>query len=157
MTQPIPEGFHTVTPHIVVKDVGKALQWYTKAFGAEETFRMTSPDGKSVLHAEMKIGNSPVMLGEENLQWGTKSPASLGGTSVTIHLYVNDVDALFKKAVSAGAKSEMEPQDTFWGDRYSKVLDPDGHQWSLATHVRDMTPEEMKKAMAKAFSEQKDG
>jgi uncharacterized glyoxalase superfamily protein PhnB len=157
MTQPIPEGFHSVTPHIVVKDVAKALDWYTKAFGAEETVRMTSPDGRSVLHAEMRIGDSPIMLGEENPQWGTKGPESLGGTPVAIHLYVNDVDALFKKATAAGARSEMDPQDTFWGDRYGKVIDPDGHQWSLATHVRDMTPEEMQQAMAEAFSEKKPG
>lgn len=153
MTKPIPEGFHTVTPHIIVNDVDKALDWYGKAFGAENTVRMTSPDGKMVLHAEMKIGDSPVMVGMENPEWGTKGPTSLGGTPVTIHLYVNDVDSVYKKAVTAGAKADMPVEDTFWGDRYGKVTDPFGHHWSIATHKKDMTEEEMQKAMIEAFAQ----
>jgi uncharacterized glyoxalase superfamily protein PhnB len=157
MTQPVPEGFHTITPHIVVKDVANALEWYRKAFGAEETYRATAPDGRTVLHAAMRIGDSPLMLGEENPQWEAKGPKTLGGTPVTIHLYVADADAVFRQAVAAGAKPDMPVQDTFWGDRYGKVTDPEGHHWSVATHVRDMTPEEMQKAMAEAFAAKQGG
>ena len=155
MIKPIPDGFHSVTPHLIVNDVGKALDWYRKALGAEETVRMPTPDGKMVIHAEMKIGDSRIMLGPENPEWQTKGPTTLGGTPVTIHLYVNDVDAVFQKAVAAGAKSEAPIEDTFWGDRYGKVSDPFGHRWSIATHKRDVTPDEMKREMMKMFAEKK--
>jgi uncharacterized glyoxalase superfamily protein PhnB len=153
MTKPIPEGFHTLTPHIIVKDVGAAIDWYGKAFGAEETFRMSAPDGKSVLHAEMKIGDCVLMLGQESAEWKKKGPKSLGGTPVTLHLYVEDVDAAFKRATDAGAEIGMPVADTFWGDRYGPVADPDGHHWSIATHIADPTPEEMQKAMMEAFAQ----
>jgi len=155
MPKPIPEGYHSITPHLVVKDVAEAMDWYKKAFGAEEVARMASPDGKMVLHGEVRIGNSPIMIGPESAEWGTQGPATLGGTPVTLHLYVNDADAAHKKAVEAGATSGMPVGDTFWGDRYGKVTDPFGHHWSIATHVRDMTPEEMKQAMLETFSQQK--
>lgn len=152
MAAPIPPGYHTITPHIVVKDPAAAIEFYKKAFGAEEMFRMPGPDGKSVMHAEIRIGDSAIMLGGE---WENvcKGPISLGGTPVTLHLYVKDADAFFKKAVAAGATSIMEPMDAFWGDRYGKVRDPFGHEWSIATHMQDLSPDEIM-ANAKAFFEQ---
>ena len=151
---PIPDGYHTVTPHIIVKDAAKAIDFYTKAFGATENFRMPGPDGKSVMHAEIKIGNSHVMLAEENPDWQCKGPTLLGGTPVTIHLYVNDADAAFKKAVDAGAEATMPVDTMFWGDRYGKVTDPFGHVWSVATHIEDVPPEEMGKRMEAMFAGQ---
>lgn len=145
--KPIPDGFHTVTPHLVVKDIRRALDFYKKAFGAEEGFVMNGPDGKSIMHGEMKIGDSHVMLGMENPQWDSRGPATLGGTPVTIALYVPNVDQAFQRAVTAGAKPIMPPMDMFWGDRYGAVVDPDGHKWSIATHIKDPTPAEMQKAM----------
>lgn len=154
MAQPIPEGFHTLTPHIIVKDVAEAMVWYAKAFGAEEALRLPAPDG-NIIHAEIKIGNSQIMLAPANEQWGNKDPNMLGGTAVTLHIYAEDVDALYKQATDAGAKGTMPPEDMFWGDRYAKVVDPWGHQWGLATHIADPTPEEMNKAMQEMFSQQK--
>ena len=151
---PIPEGFHSVTPHIIVADAGKAIDFYTKAFGATELFRMPGPDGKSVMHAEIQIGDSRVMLAEENPEWQCKGPKLLGGTPVTIHLYVHDADAAFKKAVDAGAEPTMPVDTMFWGDRYGKVTDPFGHHWSVATHVEDVPPEEMGKRMEAMFAGQ---
>lgn len=153
MTQPIPEGFHTLTPHIVVKDVVEAIAWYTKAFGAQEIMRIPAPDG-SIIHAEVKIGNSPLMLAAASEQWQSKDPNMIGGTAVTLHIYTEDVDALYKKATDAGAKGTQPPEDVFWGDRYAKMNDPWGHQWSIATHIADPTPEEMDKAMQEMFSQQ---
>lgn len=147
---PIPEGFHTVTPHIVVKDPGAAIDFYKKAFGAEEICRMPGPDGKSVVHAEIKIGDSVIMMGAE-YPGMTQSPESLGGTPVTINLYVNDCDATFKRAVDAGASVTMPLADQFWGDRYGKLKDPFGHEWSIATHKEDLSPEEIGKRAAAAF------
>lgn len=150
---PIPEGFHTVSPHLVVKDAGAAIDFYTKAFGAKEMYRMPGPDGKSVMHAEIRIGDSPVMLASEWPGDGMpKSPETLGGTGVTIHLYVEDVDKLFKQATDAGATPTMPPMDAFWGDRYGKLKDPFGHDWGIATHIEDVPPEEMPERMAKAFA-----
>lgn len=152
--KPIPDGFRTVTPHFVVKGAGKAIEFYKKAFGAEEIMRMPGPDGQSVMHAEIKIGDSVLMIADE---WpecpdSARSPLSIGGTTVALHLYVKDVDAAYKKAVAAGAKESMPPADMFWGDRYGKVTDPFGHQWSLATHTRDITPEECAKAAKEMFA-----
>ena len=143
--KPIPDGYRTVTPYLTVKSAGEAIDFYKRAFGAEEVVRMVGPDGKSVMHAEIKIGNSMLMLAEEWPQGDCKSPKSLGGTSVNMFLYVQDVDSAFQKAVSAGAKASMPPTDMFWGDRYCKLVDPYGHSWGIATHKLDMTPEEIVK------------
>lgn len=151
MTTPIPPGYRTVTPHLVVSDPARAIEFYKKAFGAEETARMPGPDGKSIMHAEIRIGDSAVMLGGE-WEGVCRGPTSLGGTSVTLHLYVKDADASYKRAVDAGATSIMQPMDAFWGDRYGKVRDPFGHEWSLATHIKDLTPKQIEEG-AKAFFE----
>ncbi|HET6371675.1 MAG TPA: VOC family protein [Candidatus Polarisedimenticolia bacterium] len=139
--KPVPEGFHTVTPHLIVKGAAAAIDFYKKAFGAEEIHRMPGPDG-SVMHAEIKIGDSRLMINDEFPSYGKLGPKSIGGSPVTLHLYVTDVDALFDRAVKAGAKATMPLADMFWGDRYGQVEDPYGHQWSLGTHKEDLTPEE---------------
>jgi uncharacterized glyoxalase superfamily protein PhnB len=151
--KPIPEGYHTVTPHLILNDTGAALDFYKKAFGAEEICRMPGPGGKGVMHAEIRIGNSALMLADEWPGMGTKSPKSLGGASSTIHLYVENVDKAFEQAVAAGATPEMPPSDMFWGDRYGKLTDPFGVSWSVATHIKDMTPEEIGKAADAFFSQ----
>lgn len=145
---PIPEGFHTVTPHVIVKGVANAIDFYTKAFGAEERFRIPAPDG-SIMHAEIQIGSSRVMMAEENAQWGSFGPKET--TPVVLHMYVPDCDAAMKRAATAGATVVMPAADMFWGDRFGKVKDPFGHEWSIATHTSDPTPEQMKKAMAQMF------
>lgn len=150
--KPIPDGYHTVNPYLTVKNAGEAIDFYKRAFGAEEVVRMTGPDGKSIMHAEIKIGNSMLMLAEEWPQGDCKSPQSLGGTSVNLFLYVQDVDSVFQKAVSAGAKSSMPPTDMFWGDRYGKLTDPYGHSWGVATHKLDMTPDEIAKGQKEFFA-----
>jgi PhnB protein len=142
----IPEGMHSVTPHLVCAGAAKALDFYQQAFGATELGRMPGPDGR-LMHAAMKIGDSTLMLADEMPEWGSLGPKALKGSPVTIHLYVEDVDALVARAVKAGAKLTMPVEEQFWGDRYGKLEDPFGHHWSVATHVRDVTPEEMKKAM----------
>jgi uncharacterized glyoxalase superfamily protein PhnB len=149
--KPVPEGYHSVTPYLTIKNAAEAIDFYKRAFGAEEVVRMPGPDGKSVMHAEMKIGNSMLMLADEMPQGDCKSPKSLGGTSVNIFLYVQDADSVFQKAVSAGAKASM-PTDMFWGDRYGKVVDPYGHSWGIATHKLDMTPEEITKGQKEFFA-----
>jgi PhnB protein len=141
-TQPIPEGYHTVTPYLAVDDAAEAIEYYTKAFGAKERARMETPDGK-IGHAELEIGDSLVMLSDPFPQASTRSPKELGGTSVSVFMYVEDVDAVVKQAVDAGAKVTMEVADQFWGDRFGSVMDPFGHLWSIATHVEDVPPEEM--------------
>jgi uncharacterized glyoxalase superfamily protein PhnB len=149
--KPIPEGFHTLTPHIVVRDGSGAIEFYRKAFAAEELMRMPGPGGK-LMHAELKIGDSIVMLCDEFPEMGALSPQALDGSPVTLHVYTRDADAAIEKAVSAGATVTMPAQDTFWGDRYGKVQDPFGHHWSIATHQEDLTPEEIGKRAAQAFS-----
>jgi uncharacterized glyoxalase superfamily protein PhnB len=146
-TKAIPEGMRSVTPHLICAGADAAIEFYKKAFGAVEQSRMPGPDGK-IMHASIRIGDSVIMLNEENPEWGALGPKALKGSPVTIHLYVNDADAVFAQAVKAGAKVTMPLDDMFWGDRYGKVEDPCGHQWSIGTHVRDVTPEEMEKAMA---------
>jgi PhnB protein len=146
----IPAGFHTVTPHLVIRNAGRAIDFYKEAFGAKELFRMPGPDGK-IMHAEVKIGDSILMIGDEAPQYGCKSPQHLNGTPVGIYLYVENVDDVFQRAVKAGAEAVMPVQDMFWGDRYGKLRDPFGHEWSVATHKRDLTPEEMQKGAAEAF------
>jgi uncharacterized glyoxalase superfamily protein PhnB len=145
-TKPVPEGFHTVTPHLVCDGAAEAIEFYKKAFGAIEVARMPGPNG-TVMHAQLRIGDSPVMLGEEMPSCHSFGPRTLKGTPVTLHLYVNDCDAFFARAEAAGAKVTMPPGDQFWGDRYGVLQDPWGHQWSVATHVRDVSPEEMTEAV----------
>lgn len=150
-TKPIPEGYNTVTPYLAVDDAAEAIDYYEKAFGAKERGRMEAPGGK-IGHAELEIGDSLVMLSDALPQFSTKSPNELGGTSVSMFLYVEDVDAVVKQAVDAGATVTMDVADQFWGDRFGVVQDPYGHLWSIATHVEDVPPEEMaeraKEAMA---------
>lgn len=151
--KPIPDGFRTITPHLVLRDADAAIAFYKKAFGAEELTRMPGPDGKLVMHAAIKIGDSIVMLCDEfpgMKRW--VAPPSLNGTTIAIHLYVEDVDAVYKRAVNAGCKPSMPVMDTFWGDRYGKLTDPFGHEWSVATHKQDLTPEEVQKGAAEFFS-----
>ena len=138
MTQPVPEGFHTLTPHLVVTDGAQAVEFYKQAFGAQEVTRLLTPDGKAVMHAQLKIGNSALMLGGE-MPPNCLSPKSRGGTGVTLHLYVADADAAFARAVKAGGAIKMPVSDMFWGDRYGVVEDPSGHQWAIATHKQDFT------------------
>ncbi|HVZ04752.1 VOC family protein [Hyphomicrobium sp.] len=144
--KPVPEGLSTVTPHLICAEAASAIDFYKRAFGAQEMFRLDGPDGK-IMHAAIQIGNSRVMLAEESPKWHAYGPKSLNGTPVTLHLYVEDADSFAQRAVDAGAKLVMPVSDAFWGDRYGQVEDPFGHRWSIATHVRDMTPEEIKKAV----------
>lgn len=148
--KPIPDGMNTVTPHLVCKDAAKAIEFYKKAFGAEERFRLDTPDKKKILHASLSIGGSAIMLADEFPDWGSVGPETLKGTPVVIHLYVEDADSVFDQAVRAGATVTMPLQDMFWGDRYGQLRDPFGHSWSVATHVRDVSIEEMEQA-AKAM------
>jgi len=146
--QPIPAGMHTVTPHLVCANASDAIAFYQKAFGAVEMFRMPGPDGK-LMHASVRIGDSIVMLVDEFPQWGSLGPTALKGSPVTLHMYVEDADAMFQRAVDAGAAVKMPLDDMFWGDRYGVVIDPFGHNWSIATHKRDVSPQEMEEAMKK--------
>jgi uncharacterized glyoxalase superfamily protein PhnB len=143
--KPIPSGFQTLTPHLVVKGASRAIDFYKKAFGAQEIGRLTGPDGKSIMHADLKIGDSHVFLVDEFPQMGCRGPEGGSGTAVTIHIYVEDVDAAFGKAVAAGAQVKMPVSDMFWGDRYGVLTDPFGHAWSIATHKEDLAPEEIRK------------
>lgn len=142
---PIPAGQHTVTPHLVFRGAGKAIEFYKKAFGMTEVIVMHGPDGQSVMHAEMKLGDSHIYLADEWPDGECASPEKLGSTTVSIHLYVPNCDAFFNHAVAAGCKVTMPPMDMFWGDRFGKVVDPFGHSWSIATHVEDVSPEDMAK------------
>ena len=136
---PVPEDFHTITPQIAVKGVAAAIDWYTTALGAHELLRNTGPDGTSIMHSEMLLGDSRFFVVDE-FPDSMASPASLGGTSVTLHLYVRDVDALFTRAVDAGATVVMPVADQFWGDRYGILRDPFGHRWSIASRIEDLSP-----------------
>ena len=147
--KPIPDGMHTVTPHLICAGAADAIEFYKKAFNAVEMGQMAGPQGK-LLHGLIRIGDSKVMLVDEFPDWGAFGPKSLKGSPVTIHLYVEDVDAFVSRAAAAGAKITMPLQDMFWGDRYCKLEDPFGHQWSVATHVRDVSPAEMQEAAQKA-------
>ena len=141
-TQPIPEGYHTVTPYLAVDDAAQAIEYYKSAFGAKERMRMEAPGGK-IGHVELELGDSLVMLSDSFPQSTTRPPTELGGTSASVFMYVDDVDAVVKQAVDAGATVTMEVSDQFWGDRFGSIRDPFGHSWSLATHVEDVPPEEM--------------
>jgi len=146
--KPVPEGMHTVTPHLICAGAADAIEFYKKAFGAVEGGRLPGPNGR-LMHAMIRIEGSAVMLVDEMPEWGALGPKSLKGSPVTIHLYVADVDAFVKRAVGAGAKVTMAVADQFWGDRYGMLEDPFGHLWSVATHVRDVSAEEMQQAMKK--------
>jgi PhnB protein len=144
MAKPIRDGFHTVTPYLTVAGAAQAIDFYKRAFGAHEVGRMNGPDGQSVMHAEIRIGDSIVMLSDEFPQ-GNRSPQTLGGTTAAMFLYVPDVDSAFQRAVAAGATAIIPPADLFWGDRFGKLADPFGHEWAMATHKEDLSPEEIHK------------
>jgi uncharacterized glyoxalase superfamily protein PhnB len=146
--KPVPDGMHTVTPHLVCAGAADAIEFYKKAFNAVEEGRLPGPQGR-LMHAMIRIEGSAVMLVDEMPEWGTLGPNALKGSPVTIHLYVEDVDAFVRRAADAGAKVTMPVADMFWGDRYGKLQDPFGHHWSVATHVRDVSAEEMQHAVAK--------
>ena len=146
--KPVPDGMHTVTPHLVCAGAADAIEFYKKAFNAVEGGRLPGPNGR-LMHAMIRIEGSAVMLVDEMPEWGALGPKSLKGSPVTIHLYVDNVDAFVKRAVAAGAKITMPVADQFWGDRYGKLEDPFGHHWSVATHIRDVSAQEMQQAMQK--------
>jgi PhnB protein len=148
--KPVPDGYGGVTPYLIVKNAAKALDYYQKAFGAKEKFRMDKPDGK-VGHAEISIGDSIVMLADEFPEMGHVGPQSMGGTPVSLHMYVEDVDARFKQALAAGGKEKRKVQDQFYGDRSGSLEDPFGHIWHLSTHKEDLTPEEIDKRATEAM------
>jgi PhnB protein len=149
--KPIPEGYHTLTPFLTVRNAARAIEFYKQAFGAQERGVAKGPDGK-VMHAELKIGDSVIMLSDEYPEFGSLSPQSVGGSPMGLHIYIENVDAAFDRAVKAGAQVEMPVMDQFWGDRYGKLKDPFGHKWSIATHVKDMSADEMKRSMDDAMS-----
>ena len=151
MAKAIPDGFNTLTPHIIVQDATRAIDFYKKAFGAQEQTRHMAPDGKTVMHAQLKIGNSMLMLANEFPPMCV-SPKARGGTSVTLHLYVENVDAAFDRAVKAGCTVKMPVSDQFWGDRYGQVEDPFGHLWSLGTHKVDLTKQQIAQNAQAAFA-----
>ena len=144
--KPVPDDMHRVTPHLIVKGAAQAIEFYKKAFGAVEEARLPAPDGR-IMHALIRIHGDAVMLVDEMPEWGALGPKSLKGSPVTLHVYVEDVDAAVKRAVDAGAKVTMPVADQFWGDRYGKLEDPFGHVWSMATHKREVGMDEAKKAM----------
>jgi len=151
-SQPIPPGFHTVTPSLTVRNAAQAIEFYKKALGAEERMRMAGPDGK-ITHAELQIGNSIIFLNDEIPAWGTKSPQTLGGAPGGFYLYVEDVDRSFQRAIDAGGKATCPVTDMFWGDRMGNFADPYGYTWTLSTHTQDMTEQEIE-AGAKQFHAQ---
>lgn len=147
--KPVPEGMHTVTPHLVCAGAIEAIEFYKKAFGATEMCSLKTPDGR-LMHGGIFIGDSMIMLVDEMPECGALAPGSLKGSPVTIHLQVEDADALFAQAVAAGATVKMPLADMFWGDRYGCLQDPFGHQWSIATHIQDLTPEQIQEAAKNA-------
>lgn len=153
MTKSIPDGFHTVTPSIVLSNSKEAIEFYKKAFGAREIYQMPTPDGK-IMHAMIQIGDSFIMMADEFPEMGTRSPKTVGGTSTTIHLYVEDADNVYNQAVQAGAKPTMPMMDAFWGDRFGTIQDPFGHSWAISTHQKDVSPEEMRKAAEEFIDKQ---
>jgi PhnB protein len=150
--KPIPDGYHTLTPFLTCRDAARAIEFYKQAFGAEVRGGVAKgPDGK-VMHAELKIGDSVIMLSDEYPEFGSLSPQSIGGSGIGLHIYLDGVDAAFDRAVKAGAQVEMPVMDQFWGDRYGKLKDPFGHKWSIATHVKDLSEDEMRRGMDEAFA-----
>ena len=152
MVQAIPEGYHSVTPYLIIKGAADAIEFYKRAFGATEVMRMPSPDGK-IGHAEIKIGNSHLMLADEYPQMGYRSPQSLGGAGISLMVYLEKVDEVFKRAIAAGAKELQPIKDQFYGDRSGTLQDPFGHVWTVATHVEDVPPEEMERRAAQYMQE----
>ena len=150
--KPIPDGYHTITPYLAVEDTATAIDFYTKAFGAQEVMRMPGPDGK-IAHAEIKIGDSTLMLSDPFEQSSVRPPAERGGPTASLFLYVEDVDKTFEQAIEAGATETMALEDMFWGDRFGSVTDPFGHVWSMATHKEDLTEEEMAERSKAAMAE----
>jgi PhnB protein len=146
----IPDGLHTITPHIVVRDAARAAEWYKQAFGAEERSRVPLPGGK-LMSVELWFGDSAVMVADEFPELGIRSPQTIGGTSTVLNLYTEDVDGLWRRAVDAGAEVLHPLRDQFWGDRHGQLADPFGHRWGLAQHLRDVAPEEIVRAAAEAF------
>jgi len=146
----IPERFHSVTPMVMFKDSRKAIEFYKRAFGATELFAMPGPEGKGVMHAELLIGDSIIMMGDENPQDACKSAESMGGSPVSFYIYLENVDEAFRKAMEAGAETRMPVEDMFWGDRAGTVQDPFGYKWTLATHIKDLTAQELQEG-AKAW------
>lgn len=153
----IPEGFTTLTAHLVVEGAADAMDFYKRAFGAEELGRAPMPDGLRLMHGLMRFGDSMLMLVDAFEEFGAKGPKAFGGSPVTLHVYVEDADTAFQRALDAGCTVAMPLADMFWGDRYGKVRDPFGHEWSIATKIRDMTPEEMEAAQKAAFAQEKPG
>jgi len=149
--KPIPDGYHTLTPFLTVKDAARAIEFYKAAFGAKERGVMKAPDGK-VMHAELMIGDSILMMSDEFQEFGSLSPQTIGGSPMGLHIYVEDVDTAFDRAVKAGAQVEMPVMDQFWGDRYGRLKDPYGHKWSIATHKQDFSADEMKQNMEDAMA-----
>ena len=145
------DDFHTITPHLVVRDAARAIEFYCRAFGAAELYRNAAPDGKSIMHAELLLGNSRFLLHDEFPDQGMLSPLAYQGTAITLHLYVDDVDTVFNRAVKEGAEVLMPLADQFWGDRYGIIRDPFGHKWSLATRLEDLSPKELQ-AQAEKFN-----
>lgn len=154
--QPVPEEFHTLTPHLVVRGVAAAVDFYRRAFGADELYRNLAPDGESIVHSELVVGDSPFFVNDEFPDHGVLSPTTVGGTAVTLHLYVADVDALFERAVAAGAEVVFPLQDCFWGDRYAIVRDPFGHRWSLASRLENLSPGEIQERARRFFASSED-
>ena len=152
--KPIPDGYTAVTPYLTVQNAASAIDFYKKAFGAEEALRMNTPDGK-VMHAEMRIGGAVIMLHDEMPEWKALSPQTIGDTASRIMLYVNDVDAVFRRAVEAGATATMEVADQFYGDRCGSLKDPFGHKWTVATHIEDVSDDEVRRRAAKMFGQDK--
>ena len=149
--KPIPDGYHTLTPFLTVREAARAIEFYKQAFGAKERGVMKGPDGK-VMHAELMIGDSIIMLADEWPEFGALSPQSVGGSPMGLHIYLDGVDEAFDRAVKAGAQVEMPVMDQFWGDRYGKLKDPFGHRWSIATHTKDLSLDEMKQGMNEAMA-----
>src|SRR5262249_21270841 len=157
MTSPVPEDFHTITPQLVVKGVADAIAWYTSALGANELLRNTAPDGTRIMHSELLLGDSRFFVVDEFAESSMKSPATLGGTAVTLHLYVHDVDALFDRAVAAGATGLMKVADPFWGDPYGMIADPFGDRWAIGSRIEDLSPRDLHKRAESWSSERKEG
>ena len=149
---PIPEWFKSVSVYLIVPNSEEAIAFYERALGAEAITRMKGPDGKSTMHAAMRVGDSIVMLTDENPEWNAKSPATLGGSPVSMHIYTENADAMFDRAVAAGCESVAPMMDAFWGDRYGKVMDPFGHQWGFATQKEELTPEQMEQRAREWFA-----
>ena len=152
----IPEGYSTITPHLVIRSAVEAIDFYKKAFGAEEIYRQMTPDGQAVLHTALKFGDSVLMLCDEFPEGDSHAPKSLNGTTVTMHLYVEDADRVFQRAIEAGCTASMPIMDAFWGDRYGKVKDPFGHVWSIATRIAEVSPEEIDRAAEAYFKKTED-